>query len=179
MNKRAALEILFAKHGFAEFKFIMPESIVVANWVRMKCMFGCPNFGKRACCPPNVPSVAECREFINEYNLIALFHLVKAVDDPEDRKPWIKQVNESFLTLEREVFLAGNHKAFLLFLGTCRHCPECVESRAKCINSPSGRPTPEALAIDVFGTARQCGYPIDVLSDFSQPMNRYAFLLIE
>jgi hypothetical protein len=35
------------------------------------------------------------------------------------------------------------------------------------------------MAMDVFSTVRQCGYPIEVLSDYSQPMNRYAFLLIE
>jgi len=33
--------------------------------------------------------------------------------------------------------------------------------------------------VDVFATARQCGYPIEVLSDYAQAMNRYAFLLIE
>jgi hypothetical protein len=35
------------------------------------------------------------------------------------------------------------------------------------------------MAIDVFSTVRQYGYPIEVLSDYSQAMNRYAFLLVE
>jgi hypothetical protein len=33
--------------------------------------------------------------------------------------------------------------------------------------------------MDVFSTVRKLGYPIQVLSDTSQTMNRYAFLLIE
>jgi hypothetical protein len=37
----------------------------------------------------------------------------------------------------------------------------------------------EALAVDVFSTVRKYGFPIEVLSDFSQAMNRYAFLLVE
>jgi len=35
------------------------------------------------------------------------------------------------------------------------------------------------MGVDVFATARQYGYPIEVLRDRSQVMNRYAFLLIE
>jgi hypothetical protein len=38
---------------------------------------------------------------------------------------------------------------------------------------------PYALPVDVFSTVRQYDYPIKVLSDYSQVMNRYAFLLIE
>jgi hypothetical protein len=35
------------------------------------------------------------------------------------------------------------------------------------------------MGVDVFSTVRQCGFPIQVLSDYAQVMNRYAFLLIE
>jgi hypothetical protein len=35
------------------------------------------------------------------------------------------------------------------------------------------------MAVDVFSTVRSMGYPIEVLSDYRQTMNRYAFLLIE
>jgi len=48
------LEKLFKKHRFTDFKWIDPEKIVVSQWVRMKCTFGCGNFGRNACCPPNV-----------------------------------------------------------------------------------------------------------------------------
>ena len=32
---------------------------------------------------------------------------------------------------------------------------------------------------DVFTTVRKIGFPIEVLTEYSQAMNRYAFLLIE
>jgi hypothetical protein len=35
------------------------------------------------------------------------------------------------------------------------------------------------LAVDVFTTVRKVGYTIDVLSDYDEKMNRFAFLLIE
>jgi len=83
------------------------------------------------------------------------------------------------LKLERAVFLAGYHKAFLLFMDTCSLCAACPGVRGECKNPASARPSPEAMAVDVFATVRQYDYPIEVLSDYSQTMNRYAFLLIE
>ncbi len=35
------------------------------------------------------------------------------------------------------------------------------------------------LAMDVFTTVRQFGFPIEVCTDYSQKMDRYAFLMIE
>ena len=179
MSNRNELEALFEKHGYTDFKWIQPTEIVVAQWVRMKCMFGCSGYASNASCPPNVPSISECRQFFREYDTAALFHFEKTVDKPEDRHAWSRKVNQGLLKLEREVFLAGHEKAFLLFMDSCGICAECSSRREDCRNPESIRPTPEGLAMDVFSTVRQIGYPIQVLSDYSQPMNRYAFLLIE
>ncbi len=179
MTDRAALESLFARHGYTDFKWIDPADIVVAQWVRLKCTFGCGEYGRNACCPPNVPSVPECRQFFSEYRTAAVFHFEKTVEKPEDCHPWSKGVNQALLKLERDVFLAGYQKAVLLFMDSCNLCADCSGARAECKSPRLARPTPEALAMDVFSTVRQVGYPIHVLSDYSQPMNRYAFLLIE
>jgi len=179
MDKRMELELLFGKHGYADFRWIVPQEIVVAQWVRMKCMFGCDNYGQNATCPPNVPSVSECRQFFDEYSLAAILHYAKAVDKPEDRHAWSREVNEGLLKLERAVFWAGHERAFLLFMDSCCLCNECAGVRAECKKPRSARPSPESMAVDVFTTARQCGYPIAVLSEYSQTMNRYAFLLID
>ncbi|MBU0508748.1 DUF2284 domain-containing protein [bacterium] len=179
MKDRTELEALFAKQGYADYKWIRPQDIVVAEWVRMKCTFGCDEYGRNACCPPNTPSVDACRRFFDEYNSIAIFRFAKQVDKPEDRRPWARQVNDGLVELEREVFLSGHEKAFVLFMDSCRVCTECVPGRAECKNPQAARPGPEAMAVDVFSTARNCGYPIEVLADYTQTMNRYAFLLIE
>ena len=179
MSDNQALEGLFAKHGYTDFRWIDPKDIVVAQWVRLKCMFGCSEFGRNATCPPNVPSVPECREFFEEYTRAAVFHFAKAVDAPEDRHEWSRGVNTALLALERDVFLAGNQKAFLLFMDSCGLCKKCSGDREECKEPRSARPTPEAMAVDVFSTVRRIGYPIEVLPDYHQAMNRYAFLLIE
>ena len=176
---RKELERLFKKHGFADFKWMAPERIVVAEWVRMKCIFGCASYGKNACCPPNTPAVDECRRFFGEYREGVVFHFEKSVDRPEDRHAWTKKVNQALLDVERMVFLLGYQKAFLLFMDSCDMCASCAGAREECKQPKKARPTPEGLAVDVFSTVRQYGYPIEVLADYVQPMNRYAFLLIE
>ena len=176
---RKDLEKIFKRHGYDDFKWIDPKSIVVAQWARMKCMFGCKNYGKCGTCPPNTPSVSEVKEFVRGYKTCAVFHFAKKVAKPEDRFAWTRKVNSKLLTLEREVFLSGYYKAFLLFMDSCNLCASCTGVREKCKNPKMARPTPESMAVDVFATVRKVGYPIDVLSGYSQEMNRYAFLFIE
>lgn len=145
----------------------------------MKCMFGCVEYGRIACCPPNTPSVDECKTFFGDYSVGVVFHFEKKVEKPEERHEWAKGINERLINLEREVFLAGKSKAFILFMDSCSLCKNCTAERLKCGRKRSARPSPEAMAVDVFSTVKQIGYPIKVLRDYSQTMNRYAFLLVE
>jgi len=173
------LEELFAGHGCLDFQWIDPRQILVAQWVRLKCQFGCQEYGRNASCPPNVPAVAECGRFFAEYGKAAVFHFQKAVERPEDRHAWTRQLNRALLELERAVFLAGYQRAFMLFMDSCGLCKQCAGTRAECKDPRSARPTAEAMAVDVFSTVRQVGHPIEVLPDCRQAMNRYAFLMIE
>jgi predicted metal-binding protein len=179
MNNHKELDTLFNQHGYPDFKWIKSADIAVRQWVRMKCMFGCSEYGQNACCPPNVPDVAQCRQFFGEYDSAVIFHFEKTVADPNDRHAWSKEVNRGLLKLERQVFWAGFPKAFMMFMDTCGLCRECPAQRDKCLHAADSRPAPDALAVDVFATVRKYGYPINVLSDYSQAMNRYAFLMIE
>jgi predicted metal-binding protein len=83
------------------------------------------------------------------------------------------------VALEREVFLSGYRKAFMLVVDSCTMCKECTGEREECRNPRTARPTAEAMAVDVYATVRQHGYPIQVLTDYSQTMNRYGFLLVD
>jgi predicted metal-binding protein len=176
---RKELEKIFKRNGYGDYKWIDPKRIVVAQWARMKCMFGCKNYGKCGTCPPNTPSVPECKEFFRGYKACVVFHFGKRVAKPEDRFAWTREVNRKLLKLEREIFLLGFYKVFLLFMDSCNLCEECPGVRQLCKNPKMSRPTPESMAMDVFATVRKIGYPIDVLFDYKQEMNRYAFLFIE
>lgn len=169
---------ILKKFEFKDHAWIDPKKIVVSDWVRLKCMFGCEDY-VCAVCPPNAPAVEDCRNFFKEYKNAIIFHFDKILDDPADQREWAKQINSKLLEAEREVFLAGYYKAFLILMSTCKICKECAKDRLQCKNPRLRRPTPEALAVDVFATARQYGFPIKVLKDYSEKINRYAFLMID
>jgi predicted metal-binding protein len=173
------VERLVAAAGFPDTRWIDGSEIVVAHWVRMKCTYACDEYGQQACCPPNVPTVQDCAAFFRDYLRVAVIHIEQAGLSYPDLQVWKKEVNSKLLELERVVFLAGYHKALVLYPGDCSMCPDCVARREDCRHLESSRPTPEALAVDVFATARKLGYPIRVLTDRSQMMDRYAFLLVE
>ncbi len=173
------IEDIFHRHGLEDFRRIDPGKIIVSDWVRMKCRFGCPDYGRVASCPPQVPSVDECRLFFHDYDAAVVFHFEKSMAKPEDRFAWTRALNRKLLEVEREVFIAGHRKAFLLFLDSCNLCAECAGKREACKLPYQARPTPEALGVDVYETVKRLGYPIQVLKGYDEAMNRYSFLLIE
>jgi len=179
MTGRSSIEKIFHNHGYADFRWLGAKAIVVSTWVRMKCTFGCSTYGTKGTCPPNVPSIAECREFFREYNTVAVLHFEKSFKNPLGRFTWCRDINKKLLALERAVFLAGYYKAFLFFMDECSLCKECPGTRLTCKNKKSSRPCPEAFGVDVFATVRKCGYPAAVLTACTQTMHRYAFLMIE
>ena len=179
MIDKSALEKIFKKFDCIDFKWVEPKQIVVAQWVRMKCVFGCANYGKSLSCPPYTPSISECRDFFLEYTHSVLFHFPKKVKKPENRIPWSKKVTKILLNLEREVFLSGYHKSFVLPMNECRLCKECAKSKEACRHPKTLRPIPESMGVDLFTTARKAGYQINVLRDYTEKMNRFALLMID
>ncbi|MHA2074383.1 MAG: DUF2284 domain-containing protein [Candidatus Hodarchaeales archaeon] len=179
MSIRQELENLFREEGFNDFKWIDPKNIIVAQWVRLKCTFGCPEFGNKAACPPNTPSVMDCKKFFREYERAVIFRFEKQLEDPETRHKWSKSVNLKLLDLEKKVFLEGHVKAFLLPMNSCHICEECTSDLKDCSHPKKSRPAPEGMAVDLFSTVKQVGYPIKVLKDYTEVMNRYALLMVD
>ncbi len=173
-----ALETLFKDHGYEDYRWFDPEQIVVAQWVRMKCMFGCSNYGNKAACPPQTPSVSECERFFKEYRAAVVFHLRMQSENRKDRFAWYGKETIKLAKLEKKVFLAGFEKAFFLLFGGCVLCQDCKKERSLCEHTEMARPAPEAMAVDVFSTVKKIDYPISVLTDYTQAMDRYVFLMV-
>ncbi len=164
--------------GFSDFVWVQPSSMTVSQWVRMKCMFGCPDYGKNASCPPHVPSVGECRELLSEYSSGVLVHLACDVT-PDERDKWCRKNQELLVEAERQIFLAGYERAFLLSFDNCNICGECVPLPSECRMPYKRRPTMEAFAIDVYSSVRRHGYSISVRKDRSEKPDRFALMLVE
>jgi predicted metal-binding protein len=174
---RPKLERIFREHGLEDFKWIIPEEIVVSHWVRMRCHFGCPHFGA-ASCPPNNPPVSFTEKMLSEYSLAVVFRLLRKHTTQDEREKWVREMANRLLDVERLVFLSGYYKTFLLSAFHCELCEDCVTLKADCKVKGRSRPTAEGMGIDVFATVSEIGYPIEVLQDRTEDENRYAILLI-
>ena len=176
-------------------KLFDAKDIVIPEWPRWKCQFGCIMFGKKLCCPPFVPDPDDTRKMLKDYSkaLIVGFsgaHSNKALQMLTWNKR-IEKINKILLELEREAFKSGFEKAFVFFAGPCTFCKECVTNnlpenidpkiaKIYCKHKDKMRPSSEAVGIDVFGTVRNAGLDIKVITaKDSKDVKSYALLLIE
>lgn len=154
--------------GARDARRISPRTIVTARWVRLKCQYGCGGYGLCLTCPPFSPSPDETARMLRDYRAALLIH----GDDHTD-------VTRIATALEREAFLAGFYKAFAMGSGPCRCCPDCNLKTKECRHPQDSRPAMEACGIDVYQTARNNGYPLEVVRNQDDPQNYYGLLLLE
>ena len=158
--------------GTDEAKMIDPGSVVTAEWVRIKCQFGCPNFGKGLCCPPYTPTPSVTRNVIDSYKKIIFLH--KRLGKQEITTGF----NETIVRLEKEIFLDGYYKAWSMGTGACRICKEC-DPTGFCKHGSKARPSMEACGIDVYKTAMENGFPINVVRTHEEERNHFGLVLVE
>jgi predicted metal-binding protein len=172
------IESFLLKQGFSDYKWINPKDIVVANWVRVKCTFGCGDYGLGTC-PPYTPSVNDCDKFFKEYVSGLIIRINKFADKNSYPSEWARETAIKLLDIEREIFLSGFQKVFLLNHSCCNICRKCIGNRIDCSDKMKSRPSPESFAVDVFQTAKNAGLEIKVVADNPAEMNKIAILLIE
>jgi predicted metal-binding protein len=162
-------------------KVIEPRSITTAEWVRMKCQFGCPMFGKRLTCPPHTPTPDVTRKVIDSYQKAILLHRKLKSEDrtkSSDENIFRLKFQKAVVGLETGIFLDGYYKAWSMGSGYCRLCKEC-DPTGFCRHGFEARPAMEACGIDVFKTARDNGFHIDVVRTHEDDMNVFGVVLIE
>jgi predicted metal-binding protein len=178
MHNKDEIDQILAQRGFNDYKWLVPrKNITVSSWVRFRCQFGCKNYGKSGSCPPAAPSIEECRQMIHEYENAVILHFPILSGDNNAHYKLMSELYE----LERAIFLAGYYKAFLLQYGPCIYCKDCIAegTRIKCINKIKSRPGADAMGIDIYRTAHNIGYHIQVVKNHDEITNRFAFLLID
>lgn len=162
----------------AEARLIDPGVVATAEWVRTKCRYGCPDYGTSFACPPSSPTPSQTRRLLDEYAAALLLRV--AVDRGGDSSEQSRRLSRIALTLERELFLAGFHKAFAVIAGGfCKPCDtrECL-SAGHCLFPDHARPSIAASGIDVFATSAAAGWPLGVVRDGDDPYRLFALVLI-
>ena len=158
--------------GFDGAKIIKPRSIITADWVRMKCQFGCSGFGQGHCCPPYSPTPDVTRRVIDSYHKAILLHRRLRKGERS------RNLTQKVVRLEREIFLDGYYKAWGMGAGPCRLCHTC-DTTAPCQHGEEARPSMEACGIDVFKTARDNGFRINVVRSYDDERNSFGVILVE
>ena len=162
---RGELRALAAELGAKRAKVISPATVVTAAWVRWKCQFGCSGYGSSRMCPPHSPTPAETRALLDGYLRAVLFEGKRG------------RTKATAVALERQLFLAGHHKALGLGAGPCMLCRTCRLD--DCRHPEEARPAMEACGIDVFATARRHGFAIEVVRDHGDRPHYFGLVLVE
>ena len=63
------------KNGAEPALVIDPHTVVTAPWTTFKCQFGCENFGKNHCCPPEAPDYTRTRAVLDSFSTGILFRV--------------------------------------------------------------------------------------------------------
>jgi predicted metal-binding protein len=180
-NNAEDLDELFEtarKLGAIEVRLIKSEEIVVRDWVRLKCMFGCDGFGKRLTCPPYSPTPEELRKVLKEYQWAVLFKFEKdVVKEASDLVRHQRELHHFVVQMEKEAFLKGYYSAFGFGAGACPNCEsEC--SLSGCIHPDLARPSMEGCGVDVFATVSRAGFAPRVAKKRNEKPTFYALLLL-
>ncbi len=178
--------------GASEFIFIKPSKVVTAHWVRLKCQFGCKNYGTRLTCPPYSPTPEDTRKVLDEY---VRAYLIKyegflGFDEypPKNLSVAMDKLSlhvcKAVFDMERHAFLSGYYKAFSYGAHRCRKCDVCaLAEQKKCKLPVDARPSLESAGIDVFQTAQNAGLDTNVVErkEILSPkeMPTFTLLLLE
>jgi predicted metal-binding protein len=158
-----------------------PEEIVVAEWVQLKCRYGCDLYNRSWCCPPATPTPEKVREIISEYSAALLLqsthYLPNFYNDHGRRRASLVRCWKGTVSLERMLFLEGYHKAFSLVGESCALCKKCVYPR-NCRFPKEKRPSVESFSIDVIGTLQRLGITPKLATDIQDPFKYYAIILV-
>jgi predicted metal-binding protein len=160
---------------------IRPENIVVADWVNIKCRYGCSRYNRSWCCPPATPSPDKVRQILSEYSEALLLQYTHWLPDfyrnDANKRKRMVQCWKGTVSLERLIFLEGYHKAFSLIGENCALCKDCVYPE-NCLFPQEKRPSVVSFSIDVVGTLHRLGITPHVATDVSAEFTYYAIILI-
>lgn len=161
------IQEIVKKYDDLKVNVISTKDIVTADWVHMKCIYGCSSSGNNKLCPPNSISTEKAAKILTEYKKALL--VCGKSRNISDQNKFMHQV----LKLEKDLFLNNHYKAFSLMSGPCGDCAKC----GKMCDTES-RPCMCAFSIDVFSTVKKLGKKIKVL-DKPQEYTCYAIILLE
>jgi len=158
------------------------NDIVVAQWVNLKCRYGCSQYRANWSCPPATPDLAEVKTILSEYSTALMlvgnqnrndFYKDSNRNRTEQVKYW-----KGTVSLERMLFLQGYDKAISLVSGACSLCRQCAYPDT-CKFPMEKRPTVESFYIDLIGTLKNLGIDTRVALELHETFKYYSIILLD
>ncbi len=136
----------------------------------LKCMFGCPDWGRSHTCPsrPGSPTMEQYREMLSRYSGGIIIHT--------HDKSLSQKIS---FAIEGDAYRDGFYFAFSL--SDCALCRECAAVKNEpCRNPHTARPAFHSVGIDVYKTVHALGLPLRTLADAErEEQNWYSAVFIE
>lgn len=161
--------------GF-KFDYIDTSTIVVEPWTRLKCQYGCPNYGKTLVCPPYTPKAEEFSGMVNSYKTAILFEISLASIEDD-----IGGITKISVDIENCCAHFGYYKAFGMGAGPCMVCKSKGEecNLDQCRYPTEARPSGEACGVDIHKTIENNGYDILGIDEENNSYFCYGIVLLE
>ncbi len=165
--------IAYVREKGGDARVIPASSVVTAEWVRMKCRFGCQGYGRRFGCPPYTPTPAETAKLLTEFTtaLLIRFDGDIAETTPERlvSRELTRFVQDVMYEVEKTAFADGFYKVLSYTGHQCGWCKSCAAKESGAVDSDCRvrkkmRPSMEAAGIDVYATCKAAGWELGVLS---------------
>lgn len=170
------------RYGLSAVVPFSTDKIILAEWVHLKCRYGCSKYNTNWCCPPATPRPEKVRKIIDEYHTALLLVGTKTCADfyRNNERKRCAQVRcwKGTVGLERMLFLEGYYKAFSLVGECCALCKVCAYPN-DCRFPQEKRPSVESFSIDVIGTLKNLNTSSQVLTDTGATFNYYGMVLLE
>jgi predicted metal-binding protein len=168
-------------YGLESIYPISVNDIEVAEWVSLKCLYGCSRYNRSWCCPPATPGPDKVRQVLAEYSQALLLqsshYLPQFYRDDSRKRSTLVRCWKGTISLERLLFLSGYHKTFSLVGESCALCKKCAYPN-NCRFPQEKRPSLESFSIDVVGTLHRLGIEPQVATKMNEPFTYYAIILV-
>jgi predicted metal-binding protein len=161
--------------GVDEARIVPATNIKTAEWVRLKCQFGCDGYGNGRCCPPRTPTPEQMKRVLADFRRALIYSYTCS---PSEYRPKRRRMRKLVAELERAAFLDGHYKAFGLGDGPCRFCRDC-NLTGDCRHPELARPSMESCGIDVYATAGNSGIKLEVATRRNGPSKHINLILID
>jgi predicted metal-binding protein len=146
---------------------ITPQQVYFDKRALLKCRWGCDSSGiDNLKCGARGTTYDERVEMIRCCTHILFLHSHHS-----------RELTRAALEIERAAFLDGYY--FACAIRCCNFCENCnLEQGKDCPFPEKIRPCDQLFGIDMYKTARQLGFPCQVLQNKDEQQNRYGLVLI-